>query len=120
MSLFLTGLLGQVIMALIIGSVFYNLPNDTGSLYSKGALLFFAILMAAFQSSLEVGPKLFSIESVCHTFHSFGKSRLAAEVETCRDSSAVVMDLFICSRMISNYSTDSNTLRATSDCGKAL
>jgi ATP-binding cassette subfamily G (WHITE) protein 2 (PDR) len=57
MSLFLTGLLGQVIMALIIGSVFYNLPNETGSLYSKGALLFFAILMAAFQSSLEVCSK---------------------------------------------------------------
>ena len=54
MSLFFTGLLGQVIMALIIGSVFYNLPNETGSLYSKGALLFFAILMAAFQSALEV------------------------------------------------------------------
>lgn len=54
MSLFLTGLLFQVILGLIIGSVFYNLPNDTGSLYSRGALLFFAILMAAFQSSLEV------------------------------------------------------------------
>lgn len=41
-------------MALIIGSVFYNLNNDTGALYSRGALLFFAILMAAFQSGLEV------------------------------------------------------------------
>lgn len=41
-------------MALIIGSVFYNLQNTTGSLYSRGALLFFAILMAAFQSALEV------------------------------------------------------------------
>lgn len=41
-------------MALIIGSVFYNLQNDTASLYSRGALLFFAILMAAFQSALEI------------------------------------------------------------------
>lgn len=41
-------------MALIIGSVFYNLPNDTNSLYSKGALLFFAILISAFQSALVV------------------------------------------------------------------
>lgn len=41
-------------MALIIGSVFYNLKNETDALYSRGALLFFAILMAAFQSSLEV------------------------------------------------------------------
>lgn len=54
MSLFLTGLIGQTGMALIIGSVFYNLQNDTNALYSRGALLFFAILMAAFQSALEI------------------------------------------------------------------
>jgi ATP-binding cassette subfamily G (WHITE) protein 2 (PDR) len=53
MSLFFTGLLGQSAMALIIGSVFYNLSDETASLYSRGALLFFAILMAAFQSALE-------------------------------------------------------------------
>lgn len=41
-------------MALIIGSVFYNLADDTNSLYSRGALLFFSILMAAFQSALEI------------------------------------------------------------------
>ncbi|ESZ90150.1 BcatrD protein [Sclerotinia borealis F-4128] len=54
MTLLLTGLIGQTAMSLIIGSVFYNLPNDTNSLYSRGALLFFAILMAAFQSMLEI------------------------------------------------------------------
>lgn len=41
-------------MSLIIGSVFYNLADNTNTLYSKGALLFFAILMAAFQSALEI------------------------------------------------------------------
>lgn len=61
LSLFLTGLLGQVMMALIIGSVFYNLPNETGALYSRGALLFFAILMAAFQSSLEVREHIYKM-----------------------------------------------------------
>lgn len=55
MSLMLTGFIGNASMALIIGSVFYNLQNNTASLYSRGALLFFAILMAAFQSALEVG-----------------------------------------------------------------
>lgn len=54
MSLLLTTLIGQTSMALIIGSVFYDLGNDTAALYSRGALLFFAILMAAFQSALEV------------------------------------------------------------------
>lgn len=41
-------------MALIIGSVFYNMKFDTGSFFQRGALLFFAILMAAFASVLEV------------------------------------------------------------------
>lgn len=41
-------------MALIIGSVFYNLPADTQSFYSRGVLLFFAILLNAFSSYLEV------------------------------------------------------------------
>ena len=38
-----------------VGSVFYNLGSDTGSFFSRGALLFFAILMNAFSSALEVG-----------------------------------------------------------------
>ncbi|KFZ15068.1 hypothetical protein V502_05793 [Pseudogymnoascus sp. VKM F-4520 (FW-2644)] len=54
MSLFLSGILGQAGMALVIGSVFYNLENNTGALFSRGALLFMAILMAAFQSALEI------------------------------------------------------------------
>ena len=54
MSIFLSGLIGQAVMGLIVGSVFYNLQPNTQGLYSKGALIFFAILMAAFQSALEV------------------------------------------------------------------
>jgi ATP-binding cassette, subfamily G (WHITE), member 2, PDR len=53
-SLFVTNLIGQAGLGLIISSVFFNLQNDTAALYSKGALLFFSILMAAFQSMLEV------------------------------------------------------------------
>ena len=54
MALLITGVIFNSVMALVIGSVFYNLPNDTGSLYSRGALIFFAILLAAFASALEV------------------------------------------------------------------
>ena len=54
MGVTITGIVFNAIMALVIGSVFYNLPNDTGALYSRGALLFFAILLAAFASALEV------------------------------------------------------------------
>ena len=53
-SLALTGAFSNGIMALIIGSVFYNLPANTGSFYSRGALLFFAILLNAFSSVLEI------------------------------------------------------------------
>ncbi|KAL8641845.1 MAG: hypothetical protein Q9228_001392 [Teloschistes exilis] len=53
-SLALTGIIGNTIMALLIGSVFYNLPSDTGSFYYRGALLFFAILLNAFSSYLEI------------------------------------------------------------------
>jgi len=56
MSLTLTQLIGNTIMALIIGSVFYNLPEDTSSFYGRGALLFFAVLLNAFASALEVCP----------------------------------------------------------------
>lgn len=54
MSMFFTSTIGNFCMALIIASVFYNLPSTTDSFYSRGALLFYAVLIAAFSSSLEV------------------------------------------------------------------
>jgi ATP-binding cassette subfamily G (WHITE) protein 2 (PDR) len=53
-SLTLTQLFGNFVMALIISSVFYNLPQTTNSFYSRSAILFFAILLNAFGSALEV------------------------------------------------------------------
>ncbi|KAF2830546.1 hypothetical protein CC86DRAFT_162822 [Ophiobolus disseminans] len=50
----LTQLIANSIMALIISSVFYNLPSNTQSFYLRSALLFFAILMNAFGSALEI------------------------------------------------------------------
>jgi ATP-binding cassette, subfamily G (WHITE), member 2, PDR len=63
MGIVIIGAFFNTIMALVIGSIFYNLPNDTGSLYSRGALLFFAILLASFASALEVGFQL-NIENI--------------------------------------------------------
>ncbi|KAF5373389.1 hypothetical protein D9757_009736 [Collybiopsis confluens] len=54
MSLFFTTILGNFFFCLIISSIFYNLPSNTGSFYSRGALLFWAILMNAFSSVLEI------------------------------------------------------------------
>jgi ATP-binding cassette subfamily G (WHITE) protein 2 (PDR) len=53
-TLTLSQLFGNSVMALIISSVFYNLPQTTSSFYSRSALLFFAVLLNAFGSALEV------------------------------------------------------------------
>lgn len=53
-SLTFTQLFGNFATALIIGSVFYNLQLDTNSFFQRGALLFFAVLMNAFGSALEI------------------------------------------------------------------
>lgn len=39
---------------LIASSIFYNLPQDTNSLYKRGAIIFVAILLNAFASILEI------------------------------------------------------------------
>ncbi|KAI0314753.1 ABC-2 type transporter-domain-containing protein [Amylostereum chailletii] len=51
---FYVSVFGNFIIALIIASVFYNLTPDTGSFFSRGALLFFAVLTNAFASALEI------------------------------------------------------------------
>jgi ATP-binding cassette subfamily G (WHITE) protein 2 (PDR) len=45
---------GNIVLSLIISSMFFNLKADTGSFYPRAALLFFAILMNAFASALEI------------------------------------------------------------------
>lgn len=62
MAVLITSVIFNSIMALVVGSVFYNLPDDTSSLFGRGALLFFAIQLAAFASSLEVRQNLRFIE----------------------------------------------------------
>jgi ABC-type multidrug transport system ATPase subunit len=53
-SLTVGALIGNFVMSLIIGSVFYNLDDTSASFFQRGALLFFACLMNAFASALEV------------------------------------------------------------------
>ncbi|EFQ98073.1 multidrug resistance protein CDR1 [Nannizzia gypsea CBS 118893] len=50
----IASLLFNVIMALILGSMFYNLSTDTSSFYYRGGLIFFSLLFNAFASQLEV------------------------------------------------------------------
>lgn len=62
-SITVGSLIGNVVMGLIIGSVFYNLQQDTQSFFQRGALLFFALLMNAFSSALEVSCRTVALES---------------------------------------------------------
>jgi ABC-type multidrug transport system permease subunit len=53
-SLTLSALFGNSLMALIVSSIFYNLQPNTASFFQRGALLFFACLLNAFASALEI------------------------------------------------------------------
>ncbi|KAL4900736.1 hypothetical protein BDW74DRAFT_92620 [Aspergillus multicolor] len=54
MSMTLATTIGNSIMALIISSIFYNMNGTTEKFFARGALLFFAILLNAFSSALEI------------------------------------------------------------------
>jgi hypothetical protein len=45
---------GNTVMALVLGSIFFNQHDDTNSFYGRGGLIFFALLLSAFASVLEV------------------------------------------------------------------
>jgi ATP-binding cassette subfamily G (WHITE) protein 2 (PDR) len=53
-TLLLMGTVGNTVWGLIVASVLYNLKDDISALYGRAALLFFAILLSAFSSLLEV------------------------------------------------------------------
>ncbi|KZV91188.1 hypothetical protein EXIGLDRAFT_676351 [Exidia glandulosa HHB12029] len=54
MTNFYITVFGNSVMALIISSVFYNQQPTTASFFSRGALLFYAVLVNAFASALEI------------------------------------------------------------------
>jgi len=57
-TLTLTQLIGNSAMALIVSSVFYDMQPTSDSFFTRSALLFFAILLSAFSSALEVCPMI--------------------------------------------------------------
>jgi len=50
----LTTMIGQIIMALIIGSIFYGTRDDTNSFFAKGSVLFLAVLLNALTAINEI------------------------------------------------------------------
>lgn len=50
----LSNILGNAVMSIILGSMFYNMPETTNSFFGRGVLLFFTILLNAFLGAFEV------------------------------------------------------------------
>ncbi|KAI1484553.1 ABC-2 type transporter-domain-containing protein [Biscogniauxia mediterranea] len=50
----LAGIIGNTIIAIVIGSVFYNLGNTTDSLEKRAVLLFFSLMVTAFAPAFEI------------------------------------------------------------------
>lgn len=50
----MTVVLGQIIMALVVGSVFYGTADNTNSFFARGSTLFFAILLNALIAVTEI------------------------------------------------------------------
>ncbi|RAL58706.1 hypothetical protein DID88_003063 [Monilinia fructigena] len=49
-----TTIVGQIVMAFIIGSMFYDTPDNTSSFFQKGGVLFFAVLLNALMAISEI------------------------------------------------------------------
>ncbi|TVY13795.1 ZEB2-regulated ABC transporter 1 [Lachnellula arida] len=50
---FISGIAGNAIISIILGSIFYDMPEDTSSFYGRGALIFFTVLMNTFLGNFE-------------------------------------------------------------------
>ncbi|SPJ75803.1 probable ABC1 transport protein [Fusarium torulosum] len=53
-SVTVTLLLCNLVESLVIGSIFYQLPEDTGAFLKRGLLIFFILLMNAYNNILEI------------------------------------------------------------------
>lgn len=80
-------LFGNFFQALIISSVFYNLPKDTSSFFKRGAVIFMLILINAFGSMLEI-LTLYAKRTVVEKHNRYALYHPSAEA-----ISSMVMDL---------------------------
>lgn len=63
----IASLLFNLVMALILGSMFFNLKQDSSSFYYRGGLIFFSLLFNSFASQLEVSaPAKSAVQSRTH------------------------------------------------------
>lgn len=73
-----SGILGNVIISTILGSMFYNMPDDTSSFFGRGVLLFFTILTNTLLASFE-GVQLWDHRPIVEKQHGLAFYRRSAE-----------------------------------------
>lgn len=49
----LTSLFGEIIIALVVGSIFYGTPNSTDAFFSSGSVLFFSVMLNVLMSTTD-------------------------------------------------------------------
>ncbi|RLV95118.1 Multidrug resistance protein CDR1 [Spathaspora sp. JA1] len=77
-SIPLGSIIGQLIMALVLSSVFYNLDQTTASFYYRGASMFFAVLYNAFSCILEI-MSLFEARPIVEKHRKYALYRPSAD-----------------------------------------
>lgn len=80
-------LVGNFFEALIISSIFYNLPHNTSSFFSRGTLMFMLILLNAFGSLLEI-ISLYAKRTIVEKHNRYALYHPSAEA-----ISSMIMDL---------------------------
>lgn len=68
----------QAVLGLILSSMFYNMQRITGSFYTRGASMFFAVLLNAFSSLLEI-MSLFEARPIVEKHKKFALYRPSAD-----------------------------------------
>lgn len=86
-SVTLTMLTVNFIEALIIASIFFNLPGNTGSFFKRGGLLFMVIVLNAFSSIMEV-MTLYAKRTIVEKHNRYALYHPSAEA-----LSAMIVDL---------------------------
>ena len=74
----ISGIIGNVIISVILGSMFYNMPKDTSSFFGRGVLLFFTILTNTLLASFE-GVQLWDHRPIVEKHYRFAFYHRSAE-----------------------------------------
>jgi ATP-binding cassette subfamily G (WHITE) protein 2 (PDR) len=73
-----SAIIGNAIISIILGSMFYNLPSDTSSFFSRGALIFFMVLLNSTRGSSE-GIALWDQRPIVEKHFRYASHRPIAE-----------------------------------------